>query len=286
MKNIMKMFGSIIIFLYIQYIIAIVMMFLNMSFGAEDYYMLTVFNFVNDLVVCIIMIILFRKLIKKGLSSIKGNINSKRILTFIWDLWVGFASLIVFKYLAAIVSSFLSNLLGIQSQTVNNQSMVESLLGSAPAMMAIATCILAPIVEELVFRGAIGEAIKNKKVFITVSGLIFGFMHVTQSLLLLLGIIIFGLLIDYLIDHKKKILGFCVTEKTLYVGIVILYIVLLIGNNSYTLLGIDPNEIIGSIVYVSLGWYLAHLYVEKDNIFYPILVHSLNNIFSVLLVLL
>lgn len=286
MKNIMKMFGSLIIFLYIQYIIMIVMLLLGMSFGAEDYYMLTLFNFVNDLVVCIIMIILSRKVLKKGISSMKGNINMKKDFIFIWDIVVGFTSLIVYKYLSAIVSATLSNMLGIESQTVENQVMVESLLGSAPALMAIATCILAPIVEELVFRGAIREAIKNKKVFITVSGLIFGLMHVTTNLFLLFGILIVGLFVDYMINHKDKFKGFPVTEKILYVGVLILYAVLLVGNNSQILLGIDASEVVGSIVYVSLGWYLAHLYAEKDNIFYPIIVHSLNNIFSVLMVLL
>ena len=52
------------------------------------------------------------------------------------------------------------------------------------------------------------------------------------------------------------------------------------------LLGVYQNEIIGSIIYISLVWYLAHLYVKTDNIYYPIIVHAMNNIMGVLLVLL
>ena len=289
MKNIIKMFCSLLVFFFLQYIVLVVMVLglgIDLMTIARDNYLLTVLNFANDIAVGVVMLILSWKIIKKGLSSIKGNINVKNAFTFIWDLWVGIASLMIFKYAAAIVGAILSSLLGIQSEVVENQNLVETLLGSAPAMMIIATCVLAPIVEELVFRGALRDAIENKKVFITVSGLIFGFMHVTQNLFLLLGIVIIGLLVDYVMKHKDKFKGFCVTEKALYVGVIILYIVLLSSNNSTILLHVNKNEIIGSVVYVSLGWYLAHLYVKKDNIFYPILVHALNNILSVLLVLL
>lgn len=287
MKNIIKMFSSLLIFFLVQYAVAFVM---TVGFGVDltsrDYYILTVYNFVNDLVVCILILILSTQILKKGLSFLKKKIDVKKILTFIWDIWLYFAGIIILKYVAAIIITILSASLGIESETVNNQNMVEALLGSAPAMMVIASCIFAPIVEELIFRGAIREAIKNKKVFITVSGLIFGFMHVTQNPFLLFGIVLAGVLVDYSMNNKDKLKGFCVTEKALYVGSIILYIVLLSDNNSIILLNISQNEIIGSIVYVSLGWYLAHLYVKTDNIFYPITVHALNNIMGALLVLL
>lgn len=288
MKNIIKMFIAVLFFLFFQYAVSIGLIgFLGTTYvEAHEYYVITLLNFINDLGVCIFMIIMLWKVIKKGFNSWKDKIKRHKFISLLWDIWVGFCALLVFKYVISILCSLISLALGVTEETVANQQIIEELLGSATVMMTIATCIFAPIAEELVFRGAFKEAIKNKKVFITVSGLIFGFMHVTQNLFLLLGIMAFGLFVDYAIEHKEKFKKFCVTEKTLYIGVIILFIILLIGNNSQILLSVDKNEIIGSIVYISLGCFLAHIYAKSDNILYSIVVHALNNILSVLMVLL
>ena len=43
------------------------------------------------------------------------------------------------------------------------------------------TTIFAPINEEIIFRKSIQDCLKNKWVFIIVSGLIFGYLHVLGS---------------------------------------------------------------------------------------------------------
>ena len=45
----------------------------------------------------------------------------------------------------------------------------------------IATTLFAPIVEELIYRKSLQDCFKNKKLFIIISGLIFGLIHVIGS---------------------------------------------------------------------------------------------------------
>ena len=61
-----------------------------------------------------------------------------------------------------------------------NQIIVENL----PMVFKIVSGIfLAPILEEIVFRGLLKKVIKNKVVFIIISSLIFGTMHIVPNLI-------------------------------------------------------------------------------------------------------
>ena len=67
------------------------------------------------------------------------------------------------------------------NSSATNQQAVEQIFTVAPVYMIIAACIFAPIIEESVFRLSIRNIFKNDKVFIIVSGLVFGSMHVIGS---------------------------------------------------------------------------------------------------------
>ena len=49
---------------------------------------------------------------------------------------------------------------------------------SSPILMLISTVLLAPFAEEGIFRLGLKKVIKNKYIFMVISGLLFGFMHV------------------------------------------------------------------------------------------------------------
>ena len=63
----------------------------------------------------------------------------------------------------------------------NNQENVNNIFGIAPVYMIISAVIFAPIVEETIFRLSIRNFIKNDKLFIFISGIIFGGLHVLGS---------------------------------------------------------------------------------------------------------
>ena len=62
-----------------------------------------------------------------------------------------------------------------------NENQVQSLITSAPLLAMALTTIFAPIIEEIIFRKSIQDFIKNKWLFIIISGLIFGYLHVSSG---------------------------------------------------------------------------------------------------------
>ena len=78
------------------------------------------------------------------------------------------------------VSSFIFNIIGIGT-SVNQEQNLE-LLKNMPLYELISAIILAPILEELVFRRSLKYAFKNNYIYAYTVGLIFGFIHITTSL--------------------------------------------------------------------------------------------------------
>ena len=65
--------------------------------------------------------------------------------------------------------------------TSSNEQAVQGLISSTPYLMLFTAGILAPIAEEITFRKGVSKIFKNKWVYATASGLIFGFLHVMGS---------------------------------------------------------------------------------------------------------
>ena len=63
-----------------------------------------------------------------------------------------------------------------------NENLVRNMLKSYPIYSIFSTIVFAPIVEELAFRKSIQNMITNKKIFIVVSGLFFGWLHVAGNI--------------------------------------------------------------------------------------------------------
>lgn len=59
-----------------------------------------------------------------------------------------------------------------------NEELVRKSIDIAPIIMFIEVSICAPIIEELLFRKSLRNVIKNKWIYIIVSGFIFGALHV------------------------------------------------------------------------------------------------------------
>lgn len=63
----------------------------------------------------------------------------------------------------------------------NNQIALQNSFNSNPVFIALLAMFYAPIAEELMFRGVLRKFIKNKKIFVIVSGVVFGLMHVIDD---------------------------------------------------------------------------------------------------------
>lgn len=97
-------------------------------------------------------------------------------------------------YLVGVGVMIFSNLiitLLFQGDLSTNETMVRSYINASPLLMAIDISLYAPLAEELLFRKSIRDVVKNKWLYIFISGFIFGGMHVigTEGLIGLLYLI-------------------------------------------------------------------------------------------------
>lgn len=66
-------------------------------------------------------------------------------------------------------------------KTSNNQATLQSMFNSYPVFVALLSVIYAPIVEELLFRGVLRKFFNSKYLFIVISGVAFGLLHVIDD---------------------------------------------------------------------------------------------------------
>ena len=135
----------------------------------------------------IILFILFKdelinniKIIKKKISSYLPNIITPYIFGFITMLVSNFILIFILK-------------LGVAT----NEQQLNELYNTYPIYVVFASCIFGPFIEEMIFRFCLRKLIKNDKIFIIASGLIFGALHVIfdmSSIYYLLFIIPYGAL--------------------------------------------------------------------------------------------
>ena len=155
------------------------------NYTASD---LAIVNTFTDLILVLILIILYFKELKKEFKSFKKN----------WKLNMDTA----FKYwFIGLMIMCISNIaIGLITDlsTSSNEQAVQTLVSSTPYLMLFTAGILAPIAEEITFRKGVSKIFKNKWIYATASGLIFGLLHVIGS----------GNILEYLYVIPYGSLGF------------------------------------------------------------------------------
>ena len=90
----------------------------------------------------------------------------------------------VFLWIFSIISSLIISLIVGPQTSVNQEQVIESLIEN-PLLMVVMTVVFAPIVEELVFRGALYQSIRSKtnyKKAMFISIFLFSFLHIVPGL--------------------------------------------------------------------------------------------------------
>ena len=166
-------------------------------------------NFINDytigqnalimffsyVIVVIPLFILNRKRLVFDFISFKNDKQTKPI-GFIAQ---GFAEFFVVTIALGLVQTLLSLAFGFGTDSVN-QASIEIMLKSKYAILMIITVVfIGPLVEEIVFRTSIFNLVKNKKLAILISSIVFGSIHlVTELIMLFSGQFTFFLLAETL----------------------------------------------------------------------------------------
>lgn len=155
----------------------------------------------TDLIYIVILILMFKKEIIKGLKDLKENFLNRAILSL--NCWV----------VGCVIMTVSSIIIGlILDQNVSqNESLVRENIKIAPLYMLYTCSIIAPIFEEMVFRRSLYGLVKVKWLFIVLSGVLFGLLHVLgsyNSILDFLYVIPYGAMgscFAYLLTKTKNI---------------------------------------------------------------------------------
>lgn len=206
-KNIFKLIISFVLFFNLSLVIAYIFKLVGINYSDFNYIDYACLNTFIELIMFVVVLLFYKKYLKKDLVLFKLNKKDyiKKIISY-------FLIFLVVKYGVALFSSLLLVMLGSDLVTSENQETVVTLAKTLPFMMMISTSLLAPFVEEGIFRLGIKKVINNKYLFILVSGLIFGFMHIFPTKLPLyvaliesLNYVTMGLLLAYIYNETDNI---------------------------------------------------------------------------------
>ena len=150
-------------------------------------------------------------------SEFSDDWNAFKLMKNEWFLIivVGYLYLMLGNVVSMYASDFLGTLLGIpQAEAVNQVTIIRSLQGSGTIFMFISAVLLGPVIEELIFRKSIFGVIKNDKIALIVSAVVFGSIHLIGEASFLsalvngISYIVMGLIFGYIyLKNKKNIMA-------------------------------------------------------------------------------
>lgn len=121
-----------------------------------------------DLLLLIIYFFIYKDTLIKDFKKYFSDFNKNFELSFKYWL-VGFGIMVISNLILTYV---------LKMTTAGNEEVVRGYIDTAPLLMIFCTCIYAPVCEELTFRKSIRDVIDNKYLYVLVSGLIFGLLHI------------------------------------------------------------------------------------------------------------
>lgn len=172
-KNIIKVIVIFALFFNLSHLLNIMFPLIGIDIKKFDSTDIAYYETLLELLLAIISITMFKLVLKKDLIIFK--LNKKDYINKILNIFILFLGI---KIASSVATTLLSIILGYSIGESENQNIITSLAKSAPLILLIDTVILAPIVEEIIFRLSLKKIINNKYVFIIISGFIFGFMHI------------------------------------------------------------------------------------------------------------
>lgn len=195
-------------------------------------------NFSVYIIGLVIILLLAKPFLIQDLHH--SRYNTKKFFIFIGQG-------ILIYYLGNVISNILSELIGLTGDSENQKTIVALLQSKYVAIVLLTTVILAPLIEEIVFRKAFFDLLSKKTkmnsiTIIVVSGISFAMIHFVMAIL------------DILLSEQG--------------------------------LGALLSELIYIVPYFISGLVLGYIYEKSErNILVPITIHMLNNILSAILIL-
>ncbi len=153
-------------FIYTYFQIYFLELFNNLDLNSKVFYLLT-----TEIIYLLILFFIFRDKITADFKIFKKNF--KNYINNYMRYWALAFSLMLISN-AIIVFLF-------PNSVATNQSIINDNLLVAPFYMIVSAVLLAPLLEETIFRLSFRYMFKNNILFIFFSGIVFGALHVVGS---------------------------------------------------------------------------------------------------------
>lgn len=127
-----------------------------------------ILNFSSSFVILVCLTLLYRKELKKEWSIFKKKLADNMDVGLKYWL-LGLAGMMISNIVLSII---------FQNDGADNEQLVQQMITALPILMFFSAGFIAPIVEEITFRKVFRDNIKKDILFILVSGIFFGFLHV------------------------------------------------------------------------------------------------------------
>lgn len=163
-------------------------------------FVLPEFDFFEKIPKSLIYIVIFTSIVGLNFNYL---INNFKVFIKNLKLYLPFIIKKYFKMLGLLLLVGVPIVLLNNGNTSGNQSSINELFKKLPLITFILTTFYAPIVEELVFRLNFSNLIKNDKLFILVSGFVFGLMHVIGN---------FSNFQEFLYVFQYSVIGICLAK--------------------------------------------------------------------------
>lgn len=171
-KEIFNIFKICLLILLVLFYSSIPIYLFKIDFNNLSLTMQVIYYLICDITFMMIIFLIYHNtFIKDFKKYFKDFKNNFEISFKYW--FAGFIIMIVSNLIIAIF---------FKGANANNEKCVRDMINTVPMYMLFAVSIYAPFVEELVFRKGFREIFNSKYVYIIMSGVVFGSLHVLSSI--------------------------------------------------------------------------------------------------------
>lgn len=156
----------------------IIYLFLRMGFTTDTATLNVWLNLMSDITCLILALWFMGGFVKESIQAYKEKAGINTLFCFT----AGIGMVYGFAIIANLIISLIT---GGSTGTSSNQTAINTMVKDHLPAMVLMTCIIAPILEELIFRGLIFSKIREKNVILAhlISAFLFGFLHIYSGLL-------------------------------------------------------------------------------------------------------
>lgn len=169
-KEIIKFILIFLLYLLYSDIIIIILTKLGVNIKVLPNNLKIAIMFLINLSLMIMLFIFYSKSIKENLKDLKLNFKS-----YIKDNFKYYVIGLLIMIISNIIISFF-----VEGNSTN-ETLIREYISIMPIYMIFSSCIYAPFAEEMVFRKSLRNCFNNKVLYILLSGLIFGSMHLLSA---------------------------------------------------------------------------------------------------------